>query len=270
MPWKKLSGSFLNQLNHLQSNFVNKLCESYWRLNQCDSDDENFGESELGAMGCVTTIKKIFESVRHKHDLLLKLEKVCFKVFAHSTTPDGSDGIEESMECETMIMYYADHLSEEMWTLVPHLFKIVTGTEEEIEGGFGFEYFNSMVDFFRNLIRLGKDQLWERKIGEQTYFDLIVKNLYRVVEISKTGYSDSDAILAFRVFNSLLENLPGKLDTYIPHFLKLVSEEFMREDASKHYITILCEHIFSSMYYSPEVTFKALQELNCLDSMLKA
>ena len=247
-----------------------KLVMSYWRMMQAEEEDEDdFGENGLGAMSCITTIRKIFDSVKTKPELLKSLEQMCFKLFLNCTTPDGLESIDDMMACEIMMMYHWDLVSEELWSLLPHLVKIVIGGEDETEGGYGFEYFNCMIDYFRNIIRIGQDQLWTRKVGDTWYLDLIVKMIVKVVEISKTSYSDSDAMLAIRIINSLFEHLPGKIDNYLPHLLKIAVQEMDREDMTNHYILILSKCFFYSFYYNAGLTFQTLSELNALQSVME-
>lgn len=98
-----------------------------------------------------------------------------------------------------------------------------------------------MIDYFRNLIRLGQDQLWVYKVGDTPYIEMIVNSIYRIIEISKNSYSNADAMLALRIVNALLENLPGRLDSYVPHFIKLITEEIVRENLTNHYVQMMIE-----------------------------
>lgn len=91
--------------------FAVELCEklvmSYWRMMQAEEEDEDdFGENGLGAMSCITTIRKIFDSVKTKPELLKSLEQMCFKLFLNCTTPDGLESIDDMMACEIMMMYH--------------------------------------------------------------------------------------------------------------------------------------------------------------------
>lgn len=249
-----------------------KLCESYWRLSKVedDIDDDSYGEAGLGAINCITTITKIFNAVKSKPDLLLKLLHHNFKVFVNCTTPDALESLEDALECITLVMHNCKTMTEEIWSMLPQLIRILVGSEEETEGGYGFEYLNCTIDYFRNTIMLGAEELWTRKVGDTTYFELIVKGLYKIISISKDNYSDSDAILAFRVINSMFENLRGLLDSYMPHFIKLIIEEMTREGVSKHYQTMLLETIFCSLYYNPKLTYDILADLNSVGEITEA
>jgi importin-7 len=262
---------FSNSIEPFAVELCEKLALGYWRLVQADEDDnDDFDETGVGAMSWVTTIRKIFSAVKDNPKLMIQLEKQWFKIFIHCTTPDALEAIDDTMACETMIMHHWDHVSEELWSLFPHLVKIIVGGEDEAEGGYGFEYLSCMIDYFRNLIRLGQDQLWVYKVGDTSYIDMIVNSIHRIIQISKNSYSNADSMLALRIVNALLENLPGRLDNYVPHFIKMITEEIIRENLTNHYIQMMIKCLFLCFHYDPKLTFSALNELNCIDSMAES
>lgn len=220
-----------------------KLSESYWRLMDMD---EECDEGELGAMSCMSTIRTIFEAVHKNPELLVKLEKECFKVFAHCTTPDGMDSIEDVVACTCQIMHHANHISEEIWALAPQLLRVIVGADDEAEGGYGFEHLGSTVDFFRNIIKLGEDQLWTRTIGEEPFIQVLVKAMIKCIGITNEyQYCQSGSLAALLIAASIFENHNGKVDNYLLKFLKIGLEDLVKEGVSPYYARIICEFIFT-------------------------
>ena len=160
-----------------------KLEESYWKLVDIE-DEEGFGESGIGALTCLTTIKQIFLSLKAQPELLVKLEKLWFKMFINTTTPNGLEGLDDWLDLLAIVQYHARAVSEEMFSLVPHFLRITAGTEEENEGGYGLEYFTHMEWFFKNLIQLAGDELFSRQWLGLSYFDLMIKSMHKIIEIS--------------------------------------------------------------------------------------
>lgn len=170
-----------------------KLEESYWRLIDVD-DDEGFGESGIGALTCLTTVKQIFQSLKSQPELLIKLEKLLFKMFLNTTTPNGLEGLDDCLDLLAMVQFYARSVSEESMSLVPHFLRITAGTEAEVEGGYGLEYIAHMENYFKNLIQLAGEQLFTQECLGTSYFDLMLKSMNKIIEISNSGYSNSGGV----------------------------------------------------------------------------
>lgn len=118
-----------------------QLVGSYQRLIQVNVEDDD-GEGALAAVGCVTAIRRILDSVSSNAQLLQKLEETCFPILMHSLTMDGLDAIEDGLDCIALFVYYSTtgSISERLWKLYPQLLFIIVGEEKEVEGGFGHEY----------------------------------------------------------------------------------------------------------------------------------
>ena len=104
--------------------------------------DEDDGESALAAVGCVTAIRRILDSVSENPELLGRLESIIFPILMHSLTPDGMDAIEDGLDCIALLAYYGPkgRLSPHMWKLFPQLLFVICGETEDGDGGFAFEY----------------------------------------------------------------------------------------------------------------------------------
>ena len=218
----------------------------------------------------MTTISKIFNAVKTKPDLLIKLESGMFKVFTHCTTPNSMEAIDDVMDCLTLVLHQTGTISEESWSIIPQLLKIVVGGPDEEEGGFGYEYFTVMETYFKNIFRLDQREVFTRMSGDITYFDLILKSMGRILEISKTSYADGTATIAVNIMTSMLENLKGCIDSYIPHILKIVVEEITRDGVTPAYVKTLLKCVMASFYNNPDITLQVIGELNAFESTLEA
>lgn len=68
--------------------------------------DEDDGESALAAVGCVTAIRRILDSIQNNKELLDKIEEYVYPMLLHSLTPDGLDSIEDGLDCIALILYH--------------------------------------------------------------------------------------------------------------------------------------------------------------------
>ena len=83
-----------------------QLVQAYQRLIAVNVEDDD-GESALAAVGCVTAIRRILDSVSANSNLLQKLEEIIFPILMHSLTLDGLDAIEDGLDCIALFVYYS-------------------------------------------------------------------------------------------------------------------------------------------------------------------
>ena len=246
-----------------------KLEESYWRLIDVE-DDEGFGESGIGALTWLTTIKQIFQSLKSQPELLIKLEKLLFKMFINTTTPNGLEGLDDCLDLLAMVQFYARSISDESMSLVPHFLRITAGTEAEVEGGYGLEYIAHMENYFKNLVQLAGDELFTRQCMGHSYIDLMLKSMNKIIEASNSGYSNSGGVTWVKIMISMIENLPGKLNDYIPEFIKLISSQLKIKGITKAYVQSLIQLLFCWFYYDPRMTFDWMEKLKATKALTEA
>ena len=120
-----------------------QLVLSYQRLIQVPIHEDD-GESQLAAVGCVTALRRIIDSVSKNQQLLAKIEPIIYPILMHSLTPDGLDAIEDGLDCLALILYHGHSVSADMWNLFPQLLYVGCG-ENDPDGGFGFEYVSQIA-----------------------------------------------------------------------------------------------------------------------------
>lgn len=97
-----------------------QLVTAYQRLIQVNVDEDD-GESALAAVGCVTAIRRILDSVKENKEVLLRIQQLVFPILMHGLTPDGLDAIEDGLDCIALLIYNSEQgrLSPDMWKLFP-------------------------------------------------------------------------------------------------------------------------------------------------------
>jgi hypothetical protein len=143
------------------------------------NDGEESGESVLTANGCICAIRRIIAAVSKRKDLLEKIEDEIYPALLFCMTPKGMDYIEDCLDCAILLVYHRQFISEKMWKLYYHMFKIIIGNEgdevDEEDGGFGFEFLPIMQSFFQNCIAFGGDDLFNFEHEGETPFLLLIR-----------------------------------------------------------------------------------------------
>jgi hypothetical protein len=110
-----------------------------------DNDDEDEAEERLlAAAGCVTAIRRIVEAINKDKVGLAQILPIIYPILMHSLTPDGLDAIDEGLDVINIFIYYACDTSTgvnpNLWKLLPQMMYMVAGNENDVDGGYAFEY----------------------------------------------------------------------------------------------------------------------------------
>jgi len=135
-----------------------ELVAAYVRLSQTSAEDDE-GEGALAAVGCVTAVRRILDSIQKNKELLDKVEEIIYPMLLHSLTPDGLDSIEDGLDCIAMVLYHGSNngVSKNMWKIFPQLLYVVIGDEKDPDGGYGIEYLSQVTISIQNYISKDPD-----------------------------------------------------------------------------------------------------------------
>lgn len=172
--------------------------------------EEDDGESALAAVGCVTAIRRILDSVHNNKEVLLKIEEIIFPILMHGLTPDGLDAIEDVLDCIALLVYHGSQgrIGANLWKLYPQLLYILCGEENDPDGGYGFEYLAQVSVSLQNYI--AKDPATFLTQGEgqtQTYIALTFNFVNRVLSVVRNSKHRLDGIVVMKIIIAMLENL---------------------------------------------------------------
>ena len=162
------------------------LVSSYKRLVAVNADDDD-GESALAAVGCVTAIRRILDSIHKDKDLLRQVETIVYPLMLHTLTPDGLDAIEDGLDCIALVLYHGHqgNVSPQMWTIFKQLLYIIVGDGSDPDGGYGFEYLSQVTVAIQNFI--SKDPERFLTVGEgnqETFIAMTFKFIERTLDIN--------------------------------------------------------------------------------------
>ena len=130
-----------------------QLVSAYKRLSQTNAEDDD-GEGAMAAVGCVTAIRRILDSISEQKEIVSKVEELIYPMLLHSLTPDGMDSIEDGLDCIALLLYHGSQngVSPHMWKIFPQLLFIIAGDDKDGDGGYGFEYLSQVALSIQNYI----------------------------------------------------------------------------------------------------------------------
>lgn len=85
---------------------------------------------------------------------------VLMPIMMHTLTEEGLDSVEDGLDIINIFTYYGyskgDVIPPEMWRLLPQVMYITAGSDNDVDGGFGFEFLTNASTVVQNFI--AKDQ----------------------------------------------------------------------------------------------------------------
>ena len=201
-------------------------------------------------------MRRIIEAINKDKDGLRAILPIIYPILMHSLTPDGLDAIEEGLDCINIFIYYAcdrtTRIPAELWKLLPQMMYIVAGKQDDVDGGFAFEFLGQVAVCLQNFI--AKDPETLMLVGEgqtETYFQLAVKFVQQVLVINSNGVHKQDGVTIMRVLISIFENLPGQIDSALPHLVGILLAELklsFENGAPKNYKSMLLQTISMALF----------------------
>lgn len=117
---EEIVSHFKDDIGPFALELTEQLVGAYKRLSQVNNDDDD-GESALAAVGCVTAIRRILDSIQGNKELISRVEELVYPMMLYSLTPDGMDSIEDALDCIALLLYHGsvNGVSRNMWKIFP-------------------------------------------------------------------------------------------------------------------------------------------------------
>jgi len=147
-----------------------------------------------------------------------------------------------------------------MWKLFPQVLHICIGNDNDEEGGYGFEYLGIMTTLIQNYISKGADMFTQ--VGPeqtQSYIDMTMHAVQRVLVINSGGMSKQDGTSAMRIFLSILETFPGSDVTKIVNMLLAEIHKAFGESTPKNYKSMLIQTLSMCFWNNSQVTLAVVE-----------
>jgi len=110
--------------------------------------------------------------------------------------------------------------------MLPQLVFVITGRDDEEEGGYGFEFISTITNCVQNYIAKDPETFLNGTYQEQAYHTYVLKLVHRVLQINRNSKHKLDGVAVLKIIIAMIENLPGRIDALIPSLFNLTLEEF--------------------------------------------
>mmetsp|Transcript_42364 Transcript_42364/g.55849 ORF Transcript_42364/g.55849 Transcript_42364/m.55849 type:complete len:774 (-) Transcript_42364:479-2800(-) len=256
--------------------FAVQLCQQlaakYQAMVTEDNGDDDDGEEEraLAAAGCVTAMRRIIEAINKDKAGLASILPIIYPILMHCLTPDGLDSIDDGLDCTNIFIYYAcdreSRVPVELWKLLPQMMYITGGNDDDVDGGFAFEQLPAVISCLQNFV--AKDPQTFLSVGEgqtETYFELTVKFIRRILVINAQSVHKEDGVNTLRSLIAIFENLPGQIDQAMPMLVGMLLAEIkiaFDEGSScpKNYQSMLMQTIAMALFNNNVLTLSIVEQ----------
>ena len=243
-------------------NAFHKYCNKTTNAAKDDDEDNDESEAELAAVGCLEAIRRILQA-KLPESTYSTIQVVLVPVFNYCFSEDGSDFIDEALNCLNIILYNSKSVDSNLLIYYPILCYIIIGIPEttdlnlllqagkineeqlslleKVRNGWGAEFIEAMLGCFKNyMAKTNGLFLTYSDFFGTSFVELLFKTINRVYEISLHGSDDLDMVLVSTLYISFIENHIEKIDNYIPMILDNCLK-YLKIDKSKQLKVILIE-----------------------------
>jgi len=114
---------------------------------------------------------------------------------------------------------------------------------------------------FQNYISKDVNAFFGAGIQQGSCIDLLFKLISKVLQITKSGHSELDAVVAMKLLITLIDNLPQNLSALIENILTVVVQE-LGHAATDNYKAMLIQTISMCFWYNTVFTLQILEKNN--------
>ncbi|KAK2759341.1 hypothetical protein FQN54_002819 [Arachnomyces sp. PD_36] len=234
-----------------------QLRDTYMRIirdilerNNTKGDDEAYGDflddKSITALGVLQTIGTLILTLESTPDVLLHLETILMPVITITLENKLYDLYNEVFEIIDSCTFAAKRISPTMW----QAFELVHKTFKA-----GAElYLEDMLPALDNYVQYGSDML----IQNPSYLRAVVGMVEDIFHDEKVG--GVDRICGCKLAETLMLNLRGHIDPYVPVFINLAMGVILNgEVKARSYRIHLMEMVINSIYYNPHLALQVLE-----------
>ena len=213
-------------------------------------DEDGFGDfmddKSITALGVLQTIGTLILTLESTPDVLLHLETILMPVIAVTLENKLYDLYNEIFEIIESCTFSAKAISPSMWQAFEQIHKTFKNGAEL--------YLEDMLPALENFITFGAPTM----IQNRQYIDSVVGMVSDIFHDEKVG--GMDRICGCKLAESVLINLRGQVDQYIPTFVELAMQSLLAPDHKvKSYRVHLIEMVVNAIYYNPVLALRVLE-----------
>jgi hypothetical protein len=213
-------------------------------------DDEGYGDflddKSITALGVLQTIGTLILTLESTPDVLLHLETILMPVISITLENKLYDLYNEVFEIIDSCTFASKSISPTMWQAFELIHKTFKAGAEL--------YLEDMLPALDNYVSYGSDML----VQNQAYLAAVVGMVEDIFRDDKVG--GVDRICGCKLAETLMLNLRGHIDQYIPLFIELAMVVIDAGEArTKSYRIHLMEMIINAIYYNPALSLQVLE-----------
>lgn len=213
-------------------------------------DDEGYGDflddKSITALGVLQTIGTLILTLESTPDVLLHLETILMPVISITLENKLYDLYNEVFEIIDSCTFASKSISPTMWQAFELIHKTFKAGAEL--------YLEDMLPALDNYVSYGSDML----VQNPAYLAAVVGMVEDIFRDDKVG--GVDRICGCKLAETLMLNLRGHIDQYIPLFIELAMVVIDAGEArTKSYRIHLMEMIINAIYYNPALSLQVLE-----------
>ncbi|XP_039266742.2 importin-7-like [Styela clava] len=209
-----------------------------------DDDDEASDNRSVAAMGVLSTIETVLDTMEEQRDITVQLESIVVPVVAHVLKNRIMDFYEEILSL--MYSLTCQAISPQMWEALP-LIKVIFDDD-------GFDYFSEMMPVVHNFCTVDTDVFLSNTKNMETVFEMCKK----ILEEQNGEDAESHAVKLLEV---IILQCHGKIDQCIPSFVQLALERLTKEVKTSELRTMCLQVVIAALYYNPTLLFQTLESM---------
>ncbi|KAJ5666191.1 uncharacterized protein N7477_008639 [Penicillium maclennaniae] len=213
-------------------------------------DDDGYGDflddKSITALGVLQTIGTLILTLESTPDVLLHLETILMPVISITLENKLYDLYNEVFEIIDSCTFASKSISPTMWQAFELIHKTFKAGAEL--------YLEDMLPALDNYVSYGSEML----VQNPAYLGAVVGMVEDIFRDEKVG--GVDRICGCKLAETLMLNLRGHIDQYIPLFIELAMAVIDAGEArTKSYRIHLMEMIINAIYYNPLLSLQVLE-----------
>ncbi|KAK9813831.1 hypothetical protein WJX73_000701 [Symbiochloris irregularis] len=224
-----------------------QLVAAFWRLQgageQGDGDEEE--EGALAAFGILRALSTVMDGVSTLPALFPPLEDIVFPLLQRMISVDGQEVFEELLELVSYFTYFPAQISPRMWSLWPLIYEAYTD--------WAADYLENIMVPFDNFISRGTEHFLA---GQNPNY---LAQASKMVEDALEGdMQEGDLCVAPRLLDIIMQRCRGRIDAYIPLYLRLVLPRIGTAKRMQFKLALLSV-VANALYYDAALALQHLQ-----------
>ncbi|MCJ1310803.1 hypothetical protein MMC25_004470 [Agyrium rufum] len=234
------------QLRDTYLRIVRDLVERSQNKDEDDVYSDGYDDKSITALGVLQTIGTLILTLESTPDVLLHLETILMPVVTITLENKLFDLYNEVFEIIDSCTFAAKAISPTMWQAFELMHKTFKAGAEL--------YLEDMLPALDNFITFGHEAMIQQPIYIQAAFSMVED----IFQDEKVG--GMDRICGCKLAETLMLNLPGACDDYIPRLIDLPMRILLSSETKvKSYRVHLLEMIINAIYYNPALALNVLE-----------